>query len=111
MDDFLSASVGRLQCVQELPERRPKAPKVLSDQDLEVLQRGDEKVLNALAPQPTPACPLEPVQHRSLCEIALLEPLPASAVLTRRFTVALAARLLQEFLVLMAFEGAKSDNP
>ena len=55
-----------------------------SRDDPEVLNSGDQVILNALPPMSSPASPLKAVLDDCLCKVALLKPLPTPSVRTSR---------------------------
>ena len=79
---------------------------VPSGDDPQVLNGGDEVILNNLPPQSAPANSLKAVLNGPLCEVALLKPLPTPSVTTSLRGMGLLARFVQEFLARIALEGA-----
>jgi len=55
-----------------------------SGDDPEILNSGDEIILNTLPPKPPPASSLKAVLYRGLSKVAFLEPLSTLSVRTSR---------------------------
>ncbi len=79
-----------------------------AQEDLEVLQGGDELILDGLLGETAPAGPLEAMLRGGLGKVALLEPLPPLSIAPRGGTVGLQARPLQEVVARIAIETAAS---
>jgi hypothetical protein len=77
-----------------------------AEEDFQILKRGDEQVLNLLAPQATPAGSLEAMLNGSFAEVAFLEPLASLTVAPSGRSVRLPSGSVEEFLTGVTFEGA-----
>ena len=70
------------------------------------MQGGDELVLNGLLGQAAPTGALEAVLGGGFGKVALLQPLPASAIALRRRAMGLTASPLQKVVVRIAVQAA-----
>ena len=71
--------------------RRAGLPTTVGQQDAHVLDRGDQVILDLLAPEPAPARPLEVMVVGCVGKAAFHEMLPATAIPLRGATARLAA--------------------
>ena len=78
----------------------------MCEQDAHVLDRGDQVILNLLAPESSPARALEVMIVGRVSKTLFHELLSALSIPSRRATVGLFARYIQGPLVLMSFERA-----
>ena len=77
-----------------------------AQQDLDVLDRSNQPVLNLDAPQPPPPRPLEPVVVGRIRKTTLDQMLPALPIPPGGGAVGLAARLFQQGVVFVAVNRA-----
>jgi len=80
-------------------------------QDANVLDRGNQIILDLLSPQPTPAGAFEPVIVGGIGKTALQQILPPPAIPLGRRAVRLRPTLFQNLGVLMPAEGATGFGP
>ncbi len=83
-----------------------KAAPAPPEEDLEVLERGDELILDGLLGEPPPAGPLEAMLGGGFGEVAFLQPLPARAITSRGWTMRLTPRPLQKVVARITIETA-----
>ena len=73
-----------LQGSRELAAKNKEKIFLPSGDDSEILNSGDEVILNALPPKSPPASSLEAVLYRGLSKVAFLKPLSTLSVRTSR---------------------------
>ena len=78
----------------------------LSGEDFEVLDGGNEQILDGLLDQSAPAGAFEAMEDGGVAKIAFLQPLAALAVSSGCRGVGLTAGAVQQFLLWIAVEGA-----
>jgi hypothetical protein len=95
----------------ELSDGQRRPPLRLFEQNLDVLNRRDEAILNLLAPQPPPATALEVMIVGRIRKAALGQMFSAPPVPVRGRTVCLLPCAVKQSLVFVPFDRAPVQGP